>query len=345
MALAKMKADATEARLAVMELPAGGDAARQAALSRVSAMGLPTKRDEYWKYTDPASLVQPNAPEAALFQNDEGPLFGDIDRIQIVFVDGVYDAAQSTDLAGEGLEISLLADALTTDIHWAHDLYGTLETRGQLPVERPLAALNTAFATNGAVIRVTGKVTKPVNLIYLHNDVASDAVLHNLVKVEAGAEVTLLETGPAAARFSKCLEVDVAEGATFNHVRAQGRDHERQAVTHCFAKVAQEATFKSFTLTVNGRLTRNETIIEITGDNAVAHVAGACLGDGDDFHHDDTVFITHDSVDCESRQVFKKVLRNGATGVFQGKILVKEGAQKTDGYQIGLFTRVHHRGD
>ena len=53
-----------------------------------------------------------------------------------------------------------------------------------------------------------------------------------------------------------------------------------------------------------------------------------------DFHHDDTVFITHDAVGCESRQVFKKVLRNGATGVFQGKILVKNGAQKTDGYQI-----------
>ena len=58
------------------------------------------------------------------------------------------------------------------------------------------------------------------------------------------------------------------------------------------------------------------------------------MGDGDDFHHDDTVFITHDALNCESRQVFKKVLRNGATGVFQGKILVKEGAQKTDGYQI-----------
>ena len=57
------------------------------------------------------------------------------------------------------------------------------------------------------------------------------------------------------------------------------------------------------------------------------------MGDGD-FHHDDTVFITHDAVDCESRQVFKKVLRNGATGVFQGKILVNQVAQKTDGYQI-----------
>jgi Fe-S cluster assembly protein SufD len=65
----------------------------------------------------------------------------------------------------------------------------------------------------------------------------------------------------------------------------------------------------------------------------VAHIAGACLGDGD-FLQDDTVFVVHDAVGCESRQVFKKVLRNGATGVFQGKILVKQGAQQTDGYQI-----------
>ncbi|SEW07290.1 Fe-S cluster assembly protein SufD [Cognatiyoonia koreensis] len=334
MALPKLKADATQARLAVMDLPAGGDANRQAALARVSAMGLPHKRDEYWKYTDPATLVQPDAPEAALFHNDEGPLFDEIDRVKIVFVDGVYDESLSSDLAAEGVEIGLLADALSADIHWAQDMYGTLEVRGQVPVERSLAALNTAFATNGAVIRVTGQASKPINLIYLHQQTTSDAALHNLVKVEAGATVTLLETGPAAARFSKTLEVDIAEGGTFHHVRAQGRDHERRAITHCFARVADEATFKSFTLTVNGKLTRNETVIDIVGDNAVAHVAGACLGDGADFHHDDTVFVTHDAVDCESRQVFKKVLRNGATGVFQGKILVKEGAQKTDGYQI-----------
>jgi Fe-S cluster assembly protein SufD len=69
------------------------------------------------------------------------------------------------------------------------------------------------------------------------------------------------------------------------------------------------------------------------GDDAHATIAGATAGDGA-FHQDDTVFITHDAVNCESRQVFKKVLRNGATGVFQGKILVKPSAQKTDGYQI-----------
>ncbi len=74
-------------------------------------------------------------------------------------------------------------------------------------------------------------------------------------------------------------------------------------------------------------------MIELAGRDARAHVAGAAMGDGA-FHHDDTVFVTHAAEACESRQVFKKVLKNGAVGVFQGKILVKPGAQKTDGYQI-----------
>lgn len=334
MALAKLKADTTEARLMGLTVPAGFDAARKDALSRVVTMGLPSRRDEYWKYTDPTTLTVSDAVPATVLETDDPLLFGAVDRIKVVFVDGMFDAAASDDLTQEGLEIARLSDIADTDIHWAKELYGTLETRGQNPVHRPLATLNTAFATDGIVIRATAKVKKPVSLIYLHKDDTSDVMLHSLVKVEAGAEVTVLENGPAAARFNSVLEVDVADGGAFHHVRAQGRDHERRAVTHCFARIGSESLFKSFTLTVNGRLTRNECIIEMLGDDAVAHVAGACVGDGDDFHHDDTVFITHDALNGESRQVFKKVLRNGAVGVFQGKILVKEGAQKTDGYQI-----------
>jgi Fe-S cluster assembly protein SufD len=72
------------------------------------------------------------------------------------------------------------------------------------------------------------------------------------VRVEPGAEVTVLENGPAAARFNKCMEIDVADGAAFHHVRAQGRDHERRAVTHMFARLGTESTYKSFSLTANG---------------------------------------------------------------------------------------------
>lgn len=337
MASPAAKLDLTQARLATLSMPDGARDAREAALARVLAMGLPTRRDEYWRYTDPASLTQAAAPRAAIFRDaDEVPLFKDIDRLKVVFVDGVFSPEKSDDLAMTGLEIERLSDVLAKDIHWAKELYGTREAAGQDPVPRPLAALNTAFATDGIVIRAVAKAEKPLALIYLHREEKSDAILHHLVRVEPDAEVTVLEVGPAAARFNKCMEIDVADGGAFHHVRAQGRDHERRAVTHMFARVGADALYKSFTTTANGVTTRNEHIIEITGDNAIAHVAGAALGDAKaaPFHQDDTVFITHDALNGESRQVFKKVLRNGAEGVFQGKILVKAGAQKTDGYQI-----------
>ncbi|MGR3564130.1 MAG: SufB/SufD family protein [Heliomarina sp.] len=335
MALAERRITATEARLEGFDLVKTGwsAAARADALQRLREMGLPDRRDEYWKFTRPDTLVQVETPKASVFDNDEQPVFDAHDRLRIVFADGVFDPDASDDLSLEGVSIERLADIADKDIHWAKDLYGVLEARGQSPVARPFAALNTAFATDGLMIHVTGKPSKPISLIYTHAKDDSDAILHHVIRVDAGAEATILENGPAAARFNKCMEVDIADTGKLHLVRAQGRDHERRAVTHLFARLGEESVFKAFTLTVNGVLTRNEAVIELTGDDAIAHIAGACVGDGD-FHHDDTVFITHDAVNCESRQVFKKVLRNGATGVFQGKILVKEGAQKTDGYQI-----------
>ena len=331
-----VKPDPTETRLAALDMPscgAWGRAVREAALARLRAMGLPGRRDEYAKYARPDTLTGADVVPAAVFQNDEEPPFEGLNRLKLVFVDGVFDADASDDLAETGLEIERLETAMAQDIHWAKDLYGALESNGQTPVARPLAALNSAYASDGVVLRVTAPVARPISLIYRHENPTSDAILHHVIKVETGASVTVLENGPAAARLNKVMEVDVADGAAFHHVRAQGRDHERRAATHIFARLGTESRFKSFTMTVNGVLTRNECVIELLGDDAQAHVAGAALGDGD-FHHDDTVFITHDAVNCESRQVFKKVLRNGATGVFQGKILVKPGAQKTDGYQI-----------
>lgn len=336
MARTAFRSDATEARIAARgPVETGGwtAAARARALARLRAEGLPQPRDEYWRFTNPAALNAAEAEPAALLAGDDAPIFADIDRLKLVFVDGVFDASASDEAGLAGVEIERLAVAGSRDIHWARETFGVLEARGQVPVPRPLAALNTAYASDGVLIRVTGRAARPVSIQYLRSGESAEACLHHVVRLEAGAELTLLEDGPAAARLNTVLEVEVGDGARFHHVRAQGRDHQRRAATHVFARLAGEALFKSFTLTVNGALTRNEAIVEMSGDNSVAHVAGAAIGDGN-FHHDDTVFVTHDAVNCESRQVFKKVLRNHAVGAFQGKILVRPGAQKTDGYQI-----------
>lgn len=328
---------AAPAELDAEAIPGGGAwaaAAREAARSRVRGAGMPGRRDEYWRRTPPDGLTRREPQPARRGEpGGEAAIFDAVDCLRIVFADGVFDAASSDPLTGAGVAVERLADAALRDAHWAAGLYGALEERGQDPVPRPLAALNTALAADGALIRVSGQVERPVSLVYRRDSETSDAILHHAVLLEPGARLTLLESGTAAARFNGTMEVEVGDGAEFRHVRAQGRDHERRAVTHVFARLGRGCVFKSFTLAANGALTRNECVVELAGGESLAHVAGASVGDGA-FLNDDTVFVTHAAPNCESRQVFKKVLKNGAVGVFQGKILVRPEAQKTDGYQI-----------
>lgn len=326
--------DALSLRLG--EVPAAGPtvAARAAAAARLRAMGLPRPRDEYWRYTDPAPF---NAASPTLLPLDtrvDSALFADVDRLRLTFVDGRFDPAESDDLALSGVEILPLSRAEAQPGHWVAEAYGRLEAASQRPVPRPFAALNTATATDGAVIRVTGVVTKPVQIVYRRSDPAADVVCHHVLRLDDGAELTLLENGLVGARGNVVIEADLAPGARLHHIAAHRAGHARVAVTHLFARVAEGAALKSFTLSLDGAHVRSEAMVEMAGDDAVAHVAGAVLGNGEGFHHDDTIFVTHGALNGESRQVFKKVLKNGATGVFQGKILVKPGAQKTDGYQI-----------
>ncbi len=335
MAVPALKLDGAQALLAAWPAPAGeagwATAVRERASRRLAERGAPVRRDEYWKFTDPSPLTAQPAP--ALPPEDEAAVFATVERVRLLFVDGVFapDLSDAPELAG--VEIRPLAEVLRTDIHWARDLFGVLEARGQDPVDRPMATLNTARATEGVVIRATGRAERPVHLVYRRTAEGADALVRHLVRLEAGADLTVLESGVGGARFNSVMEVEIAEGAGFHHLRTQGLDAGRTTATGIFARLGRESTFKSFTLAIGGRLTRNEAVIEFAGDDGVAHVAGASIGGGD-FLHDDTIFVTHGGVNCESRQVFKKVLRDGAVGVFQGKILVKPGAQKTDGYQI-----------
>lgn len=343
MALPKAKQDLTEATLAALPAPFAGawaKAAQDEARVRLAALGMPVRRDEYWKFTNPAAYVA----QATEFSTatDALDVFDEAKPLTITFVDGVLDADASDDMTLEGVTIETLADAADVDLHWAKGLYGVLENAANTAsakdgaalyrsVPRPMAALNTAAAREGLVIRVSDEASRPIRISYCSN--GGDAMVHHVIKVDEGASLTLLEEGTAGARSNVMIEVDIADKAAFHHLRMQEPVADRHTLTNTFARLGTESTFKSFGLTAQGVLTRNETVMELTGDDAVAHVAGAVLGDGN-VHHDDTVYITHDAVNCESRQVFKKVLRNGAVGVFQGKILVQPHAQKTDGYQI-----------
>lgn len=325
--------DQTEALISSQEMPKTYWDQRIEALSRLRNISLPSKKDEYWKYTDPQVFNNPSVLLTNVVVSDEHLMFRSIDCLRLVFIDGIFDKTSSDSLDDEPVELLWLSSGTKENSFWVSEFYGSLEAESQHRVPRPLAAFNSAFAREGLLLRVFGKVVKPIHIEYVNKSPTADVILHHCVKVEKEASVTLIESGAAAARFNKVIEVDLSVGSSFDHVNVQGTDIEGVVASQLFAKLSSECSLKSFALTMNGTLTRHESIIDLVGDNSSAHLAGAAIGGGL-FHHDDTVFITHDALACESRQVFKKVLRREGKGIFQGKILVKPMAQKTDGYQL-----------
>ena len=305
-------------------------ATRRAAGHEFGIAGYPSRRDEYWKYTDPALLKPGAASVEDASWEAPADLCASIPCLRISFLDGVLSDFESP---GNGVELAELGTASEISDHWVHEAYGKLEERGRSPISRPFATLNTSRSATGLAIRSQGPSDRPVALTYERKQEDSDVMLRHVVKLEEGADLTLVELGPAAARLNKVIEVEVADGASFRHLQIQGRSASQCAATHIFARLGRESVFKSFTMSGDCGMTRNESIIELAGEGGVAHLSGASFGSRA-FHHDDTVFIRHAAAGCESRQVFKKVLPAGAVGVFQGKILVEESAQKTDGYQL-----------
>ncbi len=334
--MARPKADPAALAALMAGLPAqaqGGwlAAAQAAGAARLAAMGLPLRRDEYWRYTDPAGFNAP-LPDPAQPSAEPGAFEG-IERVRLVFVDGAFDAAASDDPAAAGVEIARLAVAGAADIHWARELHGAIEGAAHAAVPRPFAALNAARAADGVVIRATRPARLPVEIVCRSAGGARDVLLRHLVRVDPGASLTLIETLQGGARALAVIEAEIGADAALHHIRLEPQSGAHLGQSHLHARLGDRATLKSFTLSGSARLVRNETVVDIRGDGAIAHVAGALVA-GEGTLHDDTVFVTHAGVACESRQVFKRVLRDGAVGVFQGKILVRPGAQKTDGYQI-----------
>ena len=150
MAVPAPKLDGAQTLLAAYPEPRGeaawATAARARAARRLAERGAPIRRDEYFRYTDPTTLtVQPAVP-AAVRAAEDAPIYDALDRVRLVFVDGVFAPEKSDVPALDGVEITPLAEVLRTDIHWARELFGVLEANGQAPVDRPLASLSTARA-------------------------------------------------------------------------------------------------------------------------------------------------------------------------------------------------------
>ena len=305
-------------------------AMRERATVAFRAQGFPTRRVEAWKYTDLA-LVTGSVFGEPLTGVDDGLDLPAATNPRAVFIDGRFRGDLST-LERLGYAVESLAATLPTQQH-------RLDAMAR-PEEQALAALNGMLFEDGVVITIPAGVAAGVlELLSFATQSERAPAYHprHLVQLGEGASLTLIETaaGPPAARYlhNPVFEIEVAAGARMNHGRLQIEGREAFFLSTVYASVAAGGTYDNFTLNAGARLSRNEIHVALNGPKAEAHMNGVQLvADGQ--HADTTTALDHAAPDCASRQTYKTVLSGRSRGVFQGKILVRQIAQKTDGYQM-----------
>jgi len=296
----------------------GEAAARDAAAEIFRAHGLPSIREEAWKYTNLRPLAElafnrsPVAPHPADLL-DRLPL---PDAPRLVLLNGHVRAD--------------LSNARATSFAAAPE-FGPLAR----PDREPLVALNTMLAEDGITLRIPAG--QDGGLIVLASLATAPLAMHprHRIVLEPGAKLVLLDVsmGEGAYLHNPVTEVSVADNAHLTHVRLQDESPTAFHLATLYADVAEGGTYDSFSLALGARLARMEIHATLAGPRAVTHLNAAQLLAGNQ-HADFTTIVRHDAPHGASRQTVKNVLTGRARGVFQGKIEVARVAQKTDGYQM-----------
>jgi Fe-S cluster assembly protein SufD len=312
-------------------------ALRDDAFRRFEADGLPHRRIEEWKYTDLRALMRDalplaSPPDAAARARagNAGAALASIEGRRIVFVDGTF-VPELSDLAGleAGLSIGSMARALAAGDPALAAHLGKVVPTGDIAV-----ALNTAFMGDGALIRVAAgaALARPLHLVFVNAGTEPAAVfVRSLVVIEQGARVMLVESHEGAGDYqvNAALELVVGDEAHVDHIKITREGAGGLHVATLMASIGAHARFNEFLFTTGGAVVRNQLFVRFAGEGTIAHIGGASLLKGRQ-HADTTVVADHAVPDCTSREVFKSVLDGEARNIFQGKIIVRPHAQKTD---------------
>ena len=313
-------------------------ALRDAAAARFDALGLPHRRVEEWKYTDLRALIREakpiaGAPNAAgkARAKDAGKVIGDMDARRVVFVDGTF-VPELSDLANlsPGLTIRSMAQALAEGDALVADRLGKV-----MPADgEGVIALNTALMRDGAVIHVAKGATleRPIHLVFAATgDKAASVFTRSLVVIEQGARAMVVESHDASAghQVNTALELVVGDNAHVDHIKITSGPSDLVHVSSLMAAIGANARFNDFAFNIGGGVVRNQTFVRFDGEGTHAGLRGASLLKGKQ-HVDSTLVVDHQAGGCQSREVFATVLDDESRGVFQGKIVVRQHAQKTD---------------
>lgn len=318
---------------------------RQEALTRFAQQGLPTTKHEDWKYTR-ASLFtdipfqSAFVPAADSLSTDARNTLWDtsISPHALVFVDGHFDASLSSlDALPAALTITPISQALQ-DPEAAERIAPALKHIP--PDERPFDALNLAFFTDGVWIHLpkNASLEDPLQLVFLSSTQENHTVIQtrNLITAEENATISLVEvfagTRNAPYWSNTSSLYTIHPNANVKHHKVQLEDPKARHLANLHAHLHGSSRFANHIVSFGGQLVRNDTEAVLGGS------AGECTLNGlyfarDNQHIDNRTFLDHAHPHCNSFETYKGVLDDHSTGTFNGKILVRQDAQKTDAKQ------------
>ena len=252
-------------------------------------------------------------------------------------IDGHVDPGGS-DFNGlpDGCELASLADALAAPPDWFETAFG-----GAVAVDgNAVLALNTGLMTGGAILRVPDGVAlnKPLHIVHVHASAQpASAATRNLVVAGRDASLTVLEShvgaSAAAGQCNAATEVFVGAGANVRHIKDQRESAETTHLSTWLVRLDAGGCYDAFQFSTGAALARNQIFVEFAGEGASLSLNGAFMARGRQ-HVDTTLVVDHAVPGGTSRELFKGVLDDTARGIFQGKIIVRPDAQKTDGKQM-----------
>ncbi|BCS35931.1 Fe-S cluster assembly protein SufD [Luteitalea sp. TBR-22] len=317
--------------------PAWLQDSRARAAATFRAEGLPTTRHEEWRFTPVTGITdvpaRPVATSAADARAIDGFLFPDFGGPQLVFVDGRFAPALSQAHAlPAGLRVSSIGDLLGTDPDLLQRHLGAAIRFRQLG----FTALNDAWFTDGLVIVAEANVVveSPIHVLYFSTG-AGTSYPRTLVVAGANSQLSLVESFAGLDRpyvTNAITEVLSAEGAHVDHYKVNRESLEARHVSSTHLLLERASVFSTHNISLGGQLTRNDINATLDGEGIECTVNGLYLADGDRLVDNHTA-IDHAKPHCHSYEIYKGVLDGSSRGVFNGKIFVRQDAQKTDAKQ------------
>ena len=309
---------------------------RKEAFKAFEKQGMPNRKHEEYKFTDLSKVYQKFDGVIPGNASDSTPENAGIDGLTantIVMVNGNYRPELST-VIDSNLKVSPLADALKEN-EVAQKRFGCCANAEN----DAFLALNTAFSRMGLFIHIPAntKLEHPV-IIHYHTDASQKSITytHNLVVAEGGAEAVIIEktgsSGSAEFLVNMASEVYVPSNARIEWYKLQNDALHSYFIDQLMVYQERDSNFSATTITLNGNTIRNNVYLALDGENCESHLYGLYAIDGST-HVDHHTAVDHLKPHSFSNELYKGILDDKAGGVFNGKVFVRQDAQKTNAFQ------------